>query len=425
MRNLMTKIWHDKRGNALIIAAAALPLLIGSAGLATDTIQWTLWKRQLQRAADSAAIAAVYDRQTNAGDTSNVSNAVTRDLTLNNHVWMSLKPGFPTLAYPANSGVQFNQVTVGLAIQQRQIFSSMFMSAVPTITANATAAGISLGDACILATDPTATNAVYFSGNAEINMPKCPVFSNSAAVNSAIAKGSSNVNAKSVGAVGGIQQSNNFTVDSYYPYSAPVRDPYAAVTPSASDMNCTTAELDENTSAATLGTFNCFSSLSVKSSKSLTIPASYTGPIYINGGDVKFQGDFTCAACTIVLTNSDPASSVIGNVTANSGTNVNITAPTSGTFKGLAIYQDRRATDCSNCNKINGNSSSLITGAIYFPNQELQYNGTGNTTAVCTRFIGKRVTFTGNSGTNQFKGLDECTGYFDDTASQTIVRLVG
>ena len=55
MRNFMTKIWHDKRGNALIIAAAALPLLIGSAGLATDTIQWALWKRQLQRAADSAA----------------------------------------------------------------------------------------------------------------------------------------------------------------------------------------------------------------------------------------------------------------------------------------------------------------------------------------------------------------------------------
>ena len=46
MRNFMTNIWNDKRGNAMIIAAAALPLLIGSAGLATDTIQWALWKRQ-------------------------------------------------------------------------------------------------------------------------------------------------------------------------------------------------------------------------------------------------------------------------------------------------------------------------------------------------------------------------------------------
>lgn len=425
MRDALRKLWNDKRGNALLIAGAALPLVVGSAGLATDTIQWTLWKRQLQRAADSAAIAAVYDRQANSGSTGNVSTAVTRDLTINNHVWMSLKTGFPTLVYPANSGSKFNQVTVGLAIQQPLIFSSMFMSSAPTITANATAASIALGDPCILATDPSATNAVYFSGNAEVNMPNCPIFSNSAAANAAIAKGSSKVNAKSVGAVGGVQQSANFTVQSYYPYSAAVRDPYSSVTPSASDMHCTSAELNENTNTNALNTYNCFSGLSVKSNKSLTIPDSYSGPIYINGGSIDFKGDFTCASCTIVLTNSDPNSSSIGNITANAGTEVKITAPTTGPFKGLAIYQDRRASDCSNCNKINGNSSSLITGAIYFPNQELQYNGTGNTAAVCTRFIGKRVTFTGNSGTNQFKGLDQCTAYFDDAASQTIVRLVG
>ena len=69
MRSFLTKIWHDKRGNSLVIAAAALPLLVGSAGLATDTIQWALWKRQLQRAADSAAIAGVYDRVQNEGAT--------------------------------------------------------------------------------------------------------------------------------------------------------------------------------------------------------------------------------------------------------------------------------------------------------------------------------------------------------------------
>ena len=54
------RLWNDKRGNALLIMAGAFPLLLGSAGLATDTIQWTLTKRQLQRAADSAAIAGVY-----------------------------------------------------------------------------------------------------------------------------------------------------------------------------------------------------------------------------------------------------------------------------------------------------------------------------------------------------------------------------
>ena len=56
------KLWRDKRGNALVIAAAALPLVLGSVGLASDTIQWSLWKRQLQRTADSAALAGPRSR---------------------------------------------------------------------------------------------------------------------------------------------------------------------------------------------------------------------------------------------------------------------------------------------------------------------------------------------------------------------------
>ena len=108
MRNFMTKIWGDKRGNAMIIAAAALPLLIGSAGLATDTIQWALWKRQLQRAADSAAIAGVYDRVAAEGATTNTPAAVTKDLGLNNHTGMTLQSGYPVVTYPADAGIQQN-----------------------------------------------------------------------------------------------------------------------------------------------------------------------------------------------------------------------------------------------------------------------------------------------------------------------------
>src|SRR6476661_8324001 len=53
-------IGPDQRGNAVMIAAAAFPLLIGAAGLAVDGIEWVLQKRQIQSAADGAAIAGVY-----------------------------------------------------------------------------------------------------------------------------------------------------------------------------------------------------------------------------------------------------------------------------------------------------------------------------------------------------------------------------
>ena len=61
---------------------------------------------------------------------------------------------------------------------------------------------------------------------------------------------------------------------------------------------------------------------------------------------------------------------------------------------------------------------------MYFPNQELQYNGTGNTAAVCAKFIAKRITFTGNSGVNQIDSLSNCTQYFTNGGSITIVRLI-
>lgn len=424
------KLWRDRRGNTLAIAAAALPLIIGCAGLATDTIQWTLWKRQLQRAADSAAIAGVYDRETAHGSTSNTSAAVTHDLTLNQHTWMGLMSGYPQVTFPSDSGYETDQVKVVLAIQQPLAFSSLFMSSAPIITATATAASLPAGgDACIEALDTTSATGVTFSGNAAIEMPNCDIFSNTSGTNSAVGKGSSTVDANSVGGVGGIQQSNNFTVNAYRPYSPALADPFASVNVDTTQMNCTSSTLDQNTNFGTLaaGT-NCFSALSVGSNQTLTIPSSYSGPIYINGGNADIKGNFSCASCTIVLTNSSSSSTAtIGSFTTNASSNINITAPTTGTFAGMAIYQDRRATSCTgNCNTINGNSASIITGAIYFPSQEIWYNGTGTTTATCTMFVAKRVTFTGNSGTsNKFNSLSQCASAgLPSNSSVKMVRLV-
>src|SRR3954454_20814260 len=348
MISFFGKLMRSRRGNVLAIAAATMPLFIAAAGLATDTIQWTLWKRQLQRAADSAAISGVYNRESNDGRTTGAINgtatdtAVAHDLTVNLHTFYSLKTGFPTISYPADSGVMTDQVTATVAIQQPLSFSSLFLTTAPTITASSTAASIPAGgDDCIEALDPNAKNAVYFSGNAAVYMPDCDVFSNSANSNAAAAKGSAAVTANTVGGVGGIASSNNFTVTAYRPYSTKLPDPFAGVTPNPADMKCTGVALDENTNTTamvTAGT-NCFSSLSVGSGKSADFTSLAAGlpnrTIYINGGDAFIQGNITCTGCTIVLTNNDPASTTIGKFKVNASSNINLTAPTDGPFKGI------------------------------------------------------------------------------------------
>ena len=425
MTSLYRRLLRDKRGNVLMIAGACLPLIVGCAGLATDTIQWTLAKRQLQRAADSGALAGVYDRLASGGATASVPATVAHDLTLNNHSYFTMVPGSPVVTFPASTGVMTNQVRVTLRVQKSLPFSSMFMSAPPIIVANATAAVIPAGgDACVHALEPEASKTgITNSGNADLDMADCVLYSNSPSTNAASAGGSSHVRAKAIAAVGGIQRSNNWQVTSYIPYSPPLPDPFADVTPVPSLMNCTTAALDENTNftAVAAAGFNCFSSLSVGSMQSLTMPADF-GPIYINGGNANLQGSFNCVGCTIVLTNKTVATNVtIGTLSSNAQATTNITAPTSGPYRGIAIYQDRQASDFEGCNRINGGATSTITGAMYFPKQELCYNGGSSPTTTCTMIVVRRVVFTGNS---KFKGLTECEDVFDRENPVSMVRLV-
>lgn len=424
------KLWNDKRGNSLIIAAAALPMVLGASGLAVDTIQWALWKRQLQRAADSAAIAGVYD-QVNGGDETTAAAAVDKDLKLNHHAHADIVAGYPVLAFPEDDGDLQDQISVTLAVQRPLSFSGMFMKNAPLIKASATAASVpGPGEFCVVSLETNGSKTgITVSGNAGIEMD-CSFMTNSPSNEAAIAKGSSEVHAVSVSAVGGITKSSNWDIDSYNPYSSALDDPFADVNPSASDMKCAghwvtkgnkttwvndamTESTDVSAAVDSTGAkANCWSSISIGSNTSKTLPA---GTYYINGGDLTVQGNLTCTGgCTMVLTNSDTSSNAtIGNVKVNASATLNIDAPTSGTFQGIAIYQDRRAKDSPSANnQVNGNSGSLIQGALYFPNQELNYNGTGTTEAICTMFVSRRIIFSGNSTTtNKFKKGSECGAY--------------
>jgi Flp pilus assembly protein TadG len=439
MIGFIRKLWRDKRGNVLAIACACMPLVVGAAGLATDTIEWTLWKRQLQRAADSAAFAGAYDRAaaTN-GATDNTPTAVCNDLGVNLHTWMSLVATSPctgtvgsytSLTYPANTTYVTNQVMVTLRVQQRLPFSSLFLSAAPVIEARATAGSVSNGGSpCMLALNSSG-QAIDNSGNATVKAPTCILYSDSAASNSAAAGGTSKVTAKAIAGVGGIASSNNWVVDQYLPYSPTLPDPFAppsptAVTPDSADMHCTTAAANKNTNWAAMkaaGT-NCFSSLSTNPSDTINVPANF-GPIYINGGSVDFKGDFSCTGCAIVLTNSDPTSNTIGTFNSNSQATNNIIAPTSGTYKGIAVYRDRRGS--ANTEQINGGSGNVISGVVYFPNDTLWLNGTGEAVSLCSMFVAKDIKFNGGGDIAISAPTDtSCSGIFPGLSGTTVVRLV-
>ena len=436
MRKHFRKLWNDERGNSLILAAAAMPLLIGSAGLATDTIQWALWKRQLQRAADSAAIAGVYDRFSNDGATDNTEDAVDHDLELNQHTNIELQSGYPQISYPADAGNNRNQVRVVLAVKRPLSFSGMFMDDAPLIITTAQAAAVqNSGEFCVLSLQNNSKTGIQATGNNSIVMD-CGMMTNSTATNAAAGQGSANVTATTLAASGGIQQSNNWNIGSYQPYSPALEDPYKDLDPKSSDGDfdsCATNPpallVNNGNSGETATGDHCYSSISVQSNRTYTLK---DGRFIINGGGVNIQDILNLVNATLILSNKDtsPTASV-GTLDMNSGGQMNATAPTTGKWAGMAVYQDRRAVDtaptgninASSPNTINGNSTNKIRGVVYFPNQQVTYNGTGTGTATCTQFVAKRLYWSGNSGLNNFTKNCEAFGMNAITAPLK-VRLV-
>src|SRR5436853_159238 len=145
LSRLIRRLRRDQRGNVALIVAAVFPLLIGAAGLAVDGVEWVMRKRQIQAAADRAAMAGVYSLIANQDMQNAVSNTLAR-----------------SGAVPDNASIQADQspaghendpfaVVVHVAAPARMTFASMFMKHPPVITADSIASAVQNGEYCAFA----------------------------------------------------------------------------------------------------------------------------------------------------------------------------------------------------------------------------------------------------------------------------------
>ena len=70
---------------------------------------------------------------------------------------------------------------------------------------------------------------------------------------------------------------------------------------------------------------------------------------------------------------------------------------------------------------INGSNSSKYDGALYFPNQQVGFNGTSGLITQCAMVVGKRVDFAGNATIQN----DTSSCVADKTVKGKVVRLIG
>lgn len=415
MRDLLKRLWRDRRGNALVIAAAALPLVVGSAGLASDTIQWVVWKRQLQKAADSAALAGVYAR----AQSQTLSTAVATDLAKNNHLWVPLKSGYPQATTPADTGNWINLVKVDLAVQQRLGFSSLFMSAAPTIIVSATAAMIPEGSYCVVALQRNTDPGIIVGGSSNVNMG-CGAISNSQSSTSSVSTNGNayNFTADPIAAVGGMPSSIIGATD-LQPYHVALPDPFAGQydTSIPAGMNCRNFQQQiqgnpNGVNGVVQLNPGCFNNFNPGNNTYHLNPGVY----YLNNTDISLAGQtvLTGTDVTIIMTGTDP-----GSVSMRGNSEMRLAAPATGPFAKMLFIQAANATS-GNDNILNGTSASSFDGAFYFPNGDLSFTGTSSGTTQCAMVVSLTVEFSGNSTIQN--DTSSCTA--DQTVSAKMIRLI-
>jgi Flp pilus assembly protein TadG len=425
-------LWRDRRGNALVIAGAAMPLIVGAAGLATDTIQWSLWKRQLQRAADSAAIAGVHAKMNSQVLATGVSN----DLARNNHTYATLLSGYPLVDEPGGTTGYDNAVQVTLAVQKELGFSSFFLSAAPIITTTATAAAVNDGIFCAGGLDPSTTAAVSVGGSAHVDLG-CGVISNSTSPTESVSTNGSTYSfvASPVAGAGGLPSAIN-GASNLQPHHLPLADPflglYPTTIPAAAQPCANFAQKSTVTSVTGQGQNRvttesvqpgCFNSFNPGNNTYILQPGVY----YLNNTNFSMQGNTTMigTGVTFILTGTTP-----GSLQINGTSKLQLTAPTSttcGTFGGvnsctyekMLFIQSANAT-VNNNNTVNGTNDSFFDGAMYFPKGQVNFNGTSGTSTKCVMVIGWHINFNGN--TNLQNNTTGCAA--NKTFTSKKVRLI-
>lgn len=408
LKNLL-RLAKDERGNVLVMGAAMMPLMIGSAALALDSIQISLWKRQLQRSADSAAISGAHSVLQNRS----ISEAVQRDLSLNNDLPLLADPVIeqgPSGTWAGNP----RAVRVTLATRRTLPFMAFFNSEPTTITVSATAASVFHGQYCMVALESGTGTGVTFAGNSSAELG-CGVATNSRSATAITAAGSARVVATPVAAVGGIPSSTGYVQPTtLLPYSPQQTDPFASL-PLPAPENCGPGiHLQPNTSMSVSA--GCYKGMSVKGTLNLG-PGTYfiDGSVFALDATARLSGENV----TIVLTSSTPTNPLsFATIDIHGNAQANLTSSTSGPYQNILFYGDPRAP--ATMMTITGNSSSSYRGGFYFRNQDLNFIGNTGMQTECMQFVARRISLSGNS-----KISNSCPSGGPRSFDATFVRLVG
>jgi hypothetical protein len=413
---------HPERGQALVMITLGVAFLIGVLGLVVDVGYGYYLKQVAQAAVDSAAMAATVAASANGGacstavlcqtgyscpsDPTNSTDfgiacqyAKSNGFSISGNRTVTISSGTGTP--PSAPGVSTSYwVTVKASQPMYLGFLSSIGLTSGNVTAEATGAIMTQGGGgCIYVMDPSLSGSYTVAGTATVNST-CGIYVNSTSSSALTAKGNSvtNANGTPIDVVGGTSINNNATVT---PTPATgqiaVPDPLSAL-PAPTYSGCDYTGFSSSggtyhfTTRSGVGYAVFCGGLRITGQANLTFdPGIYV----LNGGGFTSTSSNTSITANGVFFYNTANGYSFGPITLAGGTSVNMTAASSGTYQGILFFQDRNITS-SATNTLTGGSTGIMSGTVYMPTGNVQFNG-NSTTRQTLAFVVDTFTAVGTS----------------------------
>lgn len=467
-----------------IMGTLGLVVLVGFIGLAFDVGVARNTRRQMQNAADAAAIAAA-EALAKGGDYSAAAQAAAAQngFTDGHSTPMSSYAASIVTAAPSGGSYAANAQALQVTISQLQQTYFLRALGVNSLAIKATAVGLAKsGTACIYALDTTGSSALFMNGNITINSA-CGILVDSTSTSGLKVNGNISITDTFTGVVGNYSANGNIsftptpnagiaafadplsgltpptvptctqaannkpaglsvtaaqTIDpGVYPSGVSVSGNFGTVTFNGGSwgnsistsgngsivlnpgqyqngggsgnslsitgnttvtMNsgqytfCGPVNLSGNTSTATLSPGFYYGGISINGNQAL----KFNPGVYIlGGGGLSINGNTSSMTGTGVTFYNTTGLGGYKQIKLNGNTQVNLSAPTTGSLQGILFYQDPSVTGGAG-STINGNSSSTFDGALYFPTTTLTYNGNSSLSGY-TIVVAYDIVWNGNS----------------------------
>ena len=372
-------------GNVAVMTALLSPAIIGGLGLGAETSYWYVTQRGLQNAADEAAIAAAtnastsYDKEAKAvaaqmGFTDGVNNVT---VTVSN-----------TAACPGGGNTCYS-VTISDKVP---LYLAQVVGYQGDTTVNGKN-GVNLSSTalakqattprqyCLLALATTGTG-IQANGVPFANLAGCNIMSDS----NATCNGN-NTNAD----IGDAHATNNGCGNVQHSNTPIVTDPYSGLAANIPADTCAGSYPQEPakkkdpalpasnqwSGAKTLSGNTIFCG-DMQLTADVTITATSNAVLVIENGQLDTNGHTLSTTAGSGLTIIFSGSNGTYTHAPTGGGTLNFTAPTSGTWSGVALYQDPSLTSGVDVSAAGNSPTWDITGLVYQPNANDTFSGAVN-----------------------------------------------